>query len=182
MKISQIFKGIGKGHKIFQPVNIKRKVSLRNLSITKDYDILKKFHDANRKSNRDLIELIYEKEAKEQKLILTKTQTKELNSVKEEEEKKSLPLNIIPKPSPIPPPILKKLLSKETKKVSLLKSMQKQCQIRMKHSISSTNLINQIKNKRYKNIERKISKSISSSRYYESFSKPRYVNILNNIS
>ena len=81
MKISQIFKGIGKGHKIYQPVNIQRKVNYNTLSISKDYDLLKKYHDVNRKTNRDIIELIYEKESKEQKLILTKTQTKELNSV-----------------------------------------------------------------------------------------------------
>ena len=65
MKISQIFKGIGKGHKIYQPVNIQRKVNYNTLSISKDYDLLKKYHDVNRKTNRDIIELIYEKESKE---------------------------------------------------------------------------------------------------------------------
>ena len=49
MKISQIFKGIGKGHKIYQPVNIQRKVNYNTLSISKDYDLLKKYHDVNHK-------------------------------------------------------------------------------------------------------------------------------------
>lgn len=96
MKISQIFKGIGKSHKIFQPVNIRRKVNYSTLSISNDYYLLKKYYDANRKTNRDIIELIYEKESKEQKLILTKTQTKELNSaLLQKEEKKYLLLLLV---------------------------------------------------------------------------------------
>ena len=36
MKISQIFKEIGKGHKIYQPVNIQRKVNYNTLSMKKN--------------------------------------------------------------------------------------------------------------------------------------------------
>ena len=174
MKISQIFKGIGKGHKIYQPVNIQRKVNYNTLSISKDYDLLKKYHDVNRKTNRDIIELIYEKESKEQKLILTKTQTKELNSVLQSQKEK-----IVSSTPPILFPIVKKLPKKEINKEPILQIIQKEYKNKLRKSTSTKILINQLIKKRYKSIQKKISRSSSSSRYYECFSQPIYVNILN---
>ena len=126
MKISQIFKGIGKGHKIYQPVNIQRKVNYNTLSISRDYDLLKKYHDVNRKTNRDIIELIYEKESKEQKLILTKTQTKELNSVLQSQKE-----TIVSSTPPILFPIVKKLPKKEINKEPILQINKKNIRINL---------------------------------------------------
>ena len=170
MKISQIFKG----HKIYQPVNIQRKVNYNTLSISKDYDLLKKYHDVNRKTNRDIIELIYEKESKEQKLILTKTQTKELHSVLQSQKE-----TIVSSTPPILFFILLKLPKKEINKEPILQIIQKEYKNKLRKSTSTKILINQLIKKRYKSIQKKISRSSSSSRYYECFSQPIYVNILN---
>lgn len=179
MKISQIFKGIGKSHKIFQPVNIQRKVNYSTLSISNDYYLLKKYYDANRKTNRDIIELIYEKESKEQKLILTKTQTKELNSALLQKEEKKVPSPIVNPITPILFPIVRKLPKKEINNEPILQIIQKEYKNKLRKSISTNILINQLIKQRYKSIQKKISRSSSSSRYYECFSHPIYVNILN---
>lgn len=151
---------------VYQSVHFHSTINAKKKMVKKDFELLTTFHNENRKSQRQLLESIYEKNNyKKEKLILTNHQMNELYH----KTKTSKNLPVIEKKN-----FKIKKLQFANKKESILESLEKEKWGPKKRYNSSENMLQIKGNKKYKSIYDTIHQSRNIKRIFECFSKPIY--------
>lgn len=177
-RISDIYSNFGKNQNFKNSIDFRYKLDLRKNTVSQDYKLLKKFHNANKKNQRQILEWIYDKgdnNKKKEKIILTKQQMNELIPLKNKEES--------------PQEKEEKIKKIQMKKISSKFFEQKESKLtylRLKNSKSNKNLRNYSMSSlldrtdiQFKRIYNIVNKSIKMERYYECFSKSIYIDFSN---
>ena len=170
---------------IYRPSNMTNTYYRRANSIKTNFNLLINYHNAMKKTQRELIEMIYsESKSKYKQFILTNKQTTELNNYIEQRKKEKH----ISKSCEIPK---KKVISNEEEikksKVSLLEKIEQMCNSgnpntsikKMINDYNNNYKFNECFPKQLKLINQKIIKGIKSHKYYDWYSPSIYVSFDN---
>ena len=133
--MSHLYHSIGKYSRLSHSLDLTNNINNLQRKVTKDFDLLTTYHNANRRSQRDIIEWIYAKEENliQEKPILGLSQMGELHSRKKKEVHHIIKPKIIIKKEP-----------QEEKKDSILHSLLK------RNHKSTKNIFNYVNDKKLK--------------------------------
>lgn len=158
--MSHLYHSIGKYSRLSHSLDLTNNIKHLQRKVTKDFDLLTTYHNANRRSQRDIIEWIYAKEENliQEKPILGLSQMGELHSKKKEA------------PQIIKPKIIIKKEHQEEKKDSILHSL-----LKMNHK-STKNIFTYVNDKKLKEFRKIFNRVNKDFKCYDYYSKQIYIN------
>ena len=158
--MSHLYHSIGKYSGLSHSLDLTNNIKHLQRKVTKDFDLLTTYHNANRRSQRDIIEWIYAKEENliQEKPILGLSQMGELHSKKKEA------------PQIIKPKILIKKEHQEEKKDSILHSLLK------RNHKSTKNIFTYVNDKKLKEFRKIFNRVNKDFKCYDYYSKQIYIN------
>ena len=158
--MSHLYHSIGKYSGLSHSLELTNNIKHLQRKVTKDFDLLTTYHNANRRSQRDIIEWIYAKEENliQEKPILGLSQMGELHSKKKKD------------PQIIKPKIIIKKEPQEEKKDSILHSL-----LKMNHK-STKNIFTYVNDKKLKEFRKIFNRVNKDFKCYDYYSKQIYIN------
>ena len=159
--MSHSYHSIGKYSRLSHSLDLTNNINNLQRKVTKDFDLLTTYHNANRRSQRDIIEWIYAKEENliQEKPILGLSQMGELHSRKKKEVHHIIKPKIIIKKEP-----------QEEKKDSILHSLLK------RNHKSTKNIFNYVNDKKLKEFTKIFHRVNKDFKCYDYYSKQIYIN------
>lgn len=158
--MNRLYNSIGKYSRLSHSLELTKNIKNLQRKVTKDFDLLTTYHNANRRSQRDILEWIY---AKEENIIQEKPilGLKQMNELQSKEKKKSPPL--IKKKT-----IIKKE-DKEEKKESIIHLLQR-------NHKSAKNIFTYINDKKIKEFTKIFHRVNKNYKCFDYYSKQIYIN------